>query len=329
MICATSPTTLRELYDDAYRPIRLVGRSPRTLQAYDAAISLWQRFPQTAPLIQINTRLIAQFAEWLLSGRSAATVNSYVKRIMVILRFASEEEEIGNPPRWRKLRESKRVPLALTEAEFLKVLAIAEREPGQVGGIPAPAWWRSLLPADWESGLRLRALLSIASRDVLCDQNGFYCQAENQKDREAAWYPLSPATMELIRAIFDPERELLWPHDVCATTIGRRFRRMLDDSGIYAPKGAGMAFHRIRKSTASYIKAAGGDAQQKLGHSSPSVTERYLDPRIVHTPRQTVVVPAPHASPERPDAAKAGIADRLDGKLSVTPKPDAGHTDAA
>lgn len=40
-------------------------------------------------------------------------------------------------------------------------------------------------------------------------------------------------------------------------------------------------FHRIRKTTASYYQAAGGSAQALLDHSSPAVTRRYLDPRIV------------------------------------------------
>jgi len=86
--------------------------------------------------------------------------------------------------------------------------------------------------------------------------------------------------------IWSPDRDLLFPRRVTIGTVGRWFRRILDDSGIYAPKGCGMRFHRIRKSKASYTELAGGDAQRALGHSARSVTERYLDPRIVGRAKQ-------------------------------------------
>ncbi|MBN1394212.1 MAG: hypothetical protein JW959_04260 [Pirellulales bacterium] len=105
---------------------------------------------------------------------------------MAILRFAAEEEVIDKPPRFRKLRVPKRVPLALTKEEFLRVVAAAKQIAKPICGIPAADWWESLLCVDWESGLRLTALLHVETRDMLLDQGGFYCQAETQKIREAA-----------------------------------------------------------------------------------------------------------------------------------------------
>ena len=78
---------------------------------------------------------------------------------------------------------------------------------------------------------------------------------------------------------------LLFGDSVAVSTVGKWFRKILDRSGIYAPKGSGMRFHRIRKSKASYTESLGGDAQRALGHSSRSVTERYLDPRITQLSR--------------------------------------------
>jgi hypothetical protein len=37
----------------------------------------------------------------------------------------------------------------------------------------------------------------------------------------------------------------------------------------------------MRRSVASYFKQAGGDATELLDHSARSVTQAYLDPRIV------------------------------------------------
>ena len=52
-------------------------------------------------------------------------------------------------------------------------------------------------------------------------------------------------------------------------------------------------FHRIRKSTASYLRLNGGDATARLGHSTAAVTARYFDPRILGECRQARFMPRP------------------------------------
>jgi hypothetical protein len=88
----SSETSLSVYYKNSYRPCRLVGRSPQTLEAYDTALSLWNQWPNTVPLHLIDGREVARFSEWLLPGRSSATVNCYVRHIMAILRHAAEED---------------------------------------------------------------------------------------------------------------------------------------------------------------------------------------------------------------------------------------------
>jgi integrase len=67
--------------------------------------------------------------------------------------------------------------------------------------------------------------------------------------------------------------------------------KILERAGL--PKDRRCKFHKIRKTTASYYEAAGGSAQRLLDHSSPAVTRKYLDPRIV-----TQGVPAPSVLPK-------------------------------
>jgi integrase len=293
LICVASDVHLIDYYTSAFRPIQLVGRSPKTLESYACALAVWNQWPGRVPLHHIDRRVLARFAEWALAGRKASTVNQYVKRFMAILRFAEEEDDIGRVPKYRKLAESKNVPLALTADEFLAVIKVCGDQTGEVGGIPAALWWRSLLSVDWESGLRIMALLSVTTDDVLLDQNGFYCQAENQKDKEAGWFPLSPETMAMVREIHDPCHPLLWRFSRCASWLQKAFRRILDASGIYAPRGACMAFHRIRRSTASYMRLSGLDATARLGHSHPRLTDAYIDPRVYRPEKCQAITPAP------------------------------------
>lgn len=288
-----SGADLDDYFENTHMPTRLVGCSRDTIGLMRVALILWNRWPGHRPLHQITSRTLADFSAWLLPGRSPASVNTYLRRIMAILRAAAEDGELPAVPRYRKLRELIRAPLAFTKDEFCAVLRIAYRQPGVVGGIRANLWWPSFLSVEWETGLRVRAQLSITHGDLLLDQCGLFCQAEAQKDREADWYPLSPDTIQMVRLIYDPRRKLVWPSNVSLDCLRRRLRRMMDDAAIYAPRGSGMVFHRTRRSCASYVAVAGGNPTRKLGHSSPQITARYLDPRIVRSARNTDLVPAP------------------------------------
>ena len=286
-------TTLADYYTGHYKPLRLVGCSPRSLSGYASTLRMWERWPDRPAMHLIDSRTIAAFASWLVPGRAPATVNSYCRMVMSILRFAADQDDIAHPPRWKKLRESKHVPVGITEAEFSAIMSVVKMLPGKMCEIPNRLWWQALFAVDWETGLRVTALLSIASYDVLIDQGGLYCQAAEQKDREAAWFSLSPDTLNLVRAIHNPQRDKLFPHDVTLNCLRRRLRRIYTAAGIYAPKGCSMAFHRWRVATASHSIVAGQDAQRKLGHSSPNITKRYEDPRIVRVLRNNDHITAP------------------------------------
>jgi integrase len=286
MICVYVPT-VPAFWLSVYRHT-LVCASPDTLQHYQLAVNHWERVHPELPISLVDSRAILAFQNALSCGRSAATVNSYTRPIKAILRLAASEEcgLLAKVPKIRRISERKRSPLALTVEEFGKVLAYVGMLTQTEGGYPAADWWRAVLLTCWESGLRYTALMSVRTVDLLWGDAGFFSQADVAKDKEAQWFPLQPATLEAIRAIYDPIREHLFPRSHAISTLGKRFRAILDASGIYAPRGAGMRFHRLRRSKASYTELAGGDAQRALGHSARSVTERYLDPRIVGRTKQ-------------------------------------------
>jgi integrase len=288
MIRAADTPTLSEFFERTYLPVRLVGAADGTVENYRQALTHWRRICGETPVAKVNSISIATFQRGLSVGRSEATVNGYTRPIMAMLRLAADDDfcVIDRAPKVRMLREPKRSPLAITVEEFAKVLAAARSWPRSIAGYQPIDWWDAVLLTDWETGLRLEALFALRSVDLLWDDRGLFSQAEDAKDKEAAWHELQPATLDAIRKIYDPRRELLFPRRVQVKTIGRWFREILDASGIYAPKGCGMRFHRLRRSKASYTELAGGDAQRALGHSARSVTLRYLDPRIVGRAKQ-------------------------------------------
>lgn len=313
-VALTSESVLPELFENGYVPLRLAGKSFKTVLGYRSAVNAWMRLMGPVPVARIDTRLFAEFQQRILREVGVATANTYCAHLMVLLRF-STDEDIGllvRPPKWRKLKEPKRVPLALTVEEFAQVLATAQRWPGTIAGWPAPAWWTALLLVCWETGLRYTALLLLRSVDVVWESGGLFCQADTQKDKEAMWFPLPPHVLEAVREIYDPARELLFPRDVTIDCVGRWFRNILNQSGIYAPKGCGQRFHRFRRSKASYTEAMGGNPTRALGHSGRSVTERYFDPRIVR----------PVAQPLMPSPLCPQTKVVLSGPVALLPAPE-------
>jgi len=287
-------TMVPDLFESRYRPLRLAGASPKTITTYRAAVNAWVRCMGRVAVPTIDSALLATFQERLLKQVGVASANTYCAHLMVLLRFAADEDVglLKRLPKWRRLKEPKRSPLALTVEEFQQVLEAARTWHGEIAGYPAGDWWSALLLVGWETGLRYSALLTLRSVDVLWDSRGLFCQADTQKDKEGLWFALPEHVLAALRRIHDPGRELLFPRNVSIDCVGRWFRTILDRSGIYAPKGCGQRFHRLRRSKASYTRVLGGNATVALGHCCEAVTLRYFDPRIVGVAKQPAM-PSP------------------------------------
>ena len=93
-------------------------------------------------------------------------------------------------------------------------------------------------------------------------------------------YELSADTCRLVdtAATHGGDTLFLWPMD--QSGLYNHFKKITGRAGLGT--GRDVMFHAIRRTTASHLAAAGGDATAYLGHSSDRITRRsYLDPRIV------------------------------------------------
>ena len=108
--------SIEAFYRGTFRPER-IGLRPGTVRQYDQAVDAWTRWGRGRPLIAILDSDLSRFAVSLLDGREAATVNKVLRHLMAVLREARRRRLLKRLPRWRKLKEPTRAPLAFTVQE--------------------------------------------------------------------------------------------------------------------------------------------------------------------------------------------------------------------
>lgn len=267
---------LREYLDAIYFPTRLVGRSDKTKKSLLNSVKLLDESLLRESLITDLTSVnIGRHLERLLkTGRSKSTVAKERGNLTTIARHAARKG-IVDEPEVAAIRVPGRVPRAYTMDELASIFEVCRSWPGLMGGVPGCLWWESIHWAIWDTGERIGALLQVEWADW--DGRFLKINAENRKGctRDRVW-ELSPEGQRSIQAIRFPARVRIWDVGVPNSTLYDTYHRILRAAGIPDPTG----FHRMRKSVASHLAAAGVNPQMVLDHSNPRTTAKYLDPRI-------------------------------------------------
>lgn len=286
MIASTDTSgSLVTWFRAAYAPRVLRGRSPHTVELYQITLRHWTRHLGRAPTFaDLTDDAVGAFLAARADQVSAETANKDHANLCAIWRYANRLRLVDTWPTLPRLVAPRRVPQAWTEGELRRLFAEASKSPGTIGRVPTGAWWRALLLVLWNTGERIGAVWSLTWADVDLAGGWVRVPAESRKGRrEDRLYRLAPEAVAALRPL-----RANGSAAVFATHFGRqalwiRMRRLLLRAGLPADRKS--KFHRIRKTVASYVQAAGGDAQAVLGHSSPRVTRAYLDPRITGTPQ--------------------------------------------
>jgi len=132
--------TIRELYYDRYKPLRLAAASEASHLEYRSALNNLRAYAGHDPtLTELCDELIEGLLAWMISsGRSPATANKTRAHLLAIWRFACKRQLIAAAPDVPRLKEPQRVPRAWLDTEISQILRAAGQERGQVvPGIPA------------------------------------------------------------------------------------------------------------------------------------------------------------------------------------------------
>lgn len=279
---------LLDFFRTVYRPLRLLGRSPKTVQLYEESIRIFGRYlGRLATLDDLTDAQVAAFLQHLLdNGYRPGGANKHRAQLCALWNFAARKRFVNEFPTLRPLPEPEQIPRAWTLHELWRIKISCNYVSGNYEGIPANLWWIALHHVLWATGERISATLSARWCDLY---EGSICfRAETRKGGvRAKVCHLPEDALEAVERIRLPERELIFPWPKHPTYIWAVYRKILKRAEL--DHDSRSLFHKMRRSHATHLQIHGGNPQTSLGHSSPAVTAKYVD--VAKLPRQDHLLP--------------------------------------
>jgi integrase/recombinase XerD len=288
-------TPLRQrLIDD----LRLRNYSPRTIEAYVAAVVKLARHCRTSP-DQLSAEQVRQFQLHLVGQRVSF---SQLNQVTAGLRFFYAVT-LGRPDLVTKIpygKRPKKLPTILAADEVTRLFDAATNDRD-----------RMLLRTDYALGLRISELVALRLQDIDAARGLVVVrQGKGAKDRLV---PLSARLLAELRVYWRRYRPRPWlfpgGRPNCHFSVGgvqRVVRRVAQRAGL----GKAISLHTLRHSYATHLLEAGCDLltiQRLLGHKDLKTTSRYLHvstQQLGRAPSLLDWVAQPH--PQTPSATAAG-----------------------
>lgn len=287
----TKRTKLSRLYGDFYQPLQLRGGSPKTTGLYALVIGHFSRFlNKDAAVEDFSDDTLARYASWRRAdGRAVATVNGEIAKLKALWNFACKRGVLKKWPTIEDEPEPKRVPVAWMREELERLFQACRSARGRIGNVPACDYWTALVSVLWDSGERVGAVLQVQWHHLDAPGGWLTVPAEYRKGRvKERVLRLRPETVADVLKLKIPKArstDKIFAIPYTPSYLWALWADLLESAGL--PTDRRSKFHRIRRSFASHLTAAGGNAQDALGHESMATTRLYLDPRITTTTHPT------------------------------------------
>jgi len=274
---------LRQLLTDRYAPVK--GLSARTIGIYSHTLDRFRDYLGREPEIaDLEEDTIAAFLVWrgqtVHSARRGApspgTVAKDRTQLLCLALYAFRKRLLAEFPIVKPVRKSQRLPRGFTVDEVGRMIVAARKRQRTLCGLPAGWWWSTLIYSAWCTGARIGELMALRWKDVRGEEIVFLAGTRKGHTRDIARRitPDLAAELELHRRC---PGDLVWPWPHLVTSLYSSMKILCDQAGVPQRR-----FHAIRKASASYVQAAGGDAVSHLDHSDANITrDHYLDDRIV------------------------------------------------
>lgn len=277
--------TVRGYFEALYRPHKLRFKQPDTIYKWRLEMDRFDAFlKRPALIVDLNDVTVGDAAEWVMAktglGLSVESTRGFLSRIRKLWDFLARKRIVDEFPTIENLRKQKRVPRAWTQSQLCSLWAVLTRWPGHFGDIAASDWLCSLHAVLWATSERIGALLQLRWDNVDLPGGFITLQPDIRKGRQVGrTYRLNAQAIEWLSRIQTPARDLVWPWPYRYGYLWTKYRDVLRCAGL--PQGRERMFHCMRKSHASHLEAAGGNATESLGHGDRATTiDSYLDPSI-------------------------------------------------
>lgn len=288
-----TPGTLWHLFLTSYRPKKLRGGSADTTKQYRVQLNHFANYLGHEPtLADLDEDVVSACLEQHAKGRSAYTANKLYWCLMALWRHAAKKRLVEEFPTIPAMREPERIPQAWTTDDLAKLLRACRQERRRICDVPAADWWFALCMFCFTTGERVGAALAIRMVDLDLERAEVLIPAECRKGKtKDMLYRLRADAVEALAMIQEPRREKLFPLDCCKGTFYNRLKRILKRAGL--PTDRKCKVQKLRRTFASYVEAAGGNATAALAHSNRSIAVKsYLDPRICGGRNPSDLLPA-------------------------------------
>lgn len=280
--------TIRELFEEEYQPIRLMGKK-NTIRLYRCLLNRLREFnhgidPGTE---FFSDRNVAKFLCWRSTKVKVHTQEKERNQLCALWRycFIHKIDSVILLPDLKPLTLPERTPNAWTIDEIKVILATAgnlnPRYAGTTYGIPLETFFPLLIELLWVTAERVGAIIATDRCDLRSDS--LIVRAENRKGGQKERHYRLP--VDLADRLHDlPMNQKLFPWERNRLQLWTWMKRIIQRSGVGHRDRC--SFHQIRRSSASHYVAAGGSATELLGHSDPKIAvKHYIDPRIAYAER--------------------------------------------
>ena len=277
---------LREIYENEYAILR--AHSEQCKRQYRLTFSRWADQLGTEPALEHLDPLVVQtYVASRRAVRSAATAKKDRNQISALWTYCAKRRYVEQFPTLAQIRAPGRIPRGYTVDEVSALLrqALQRRPRIKPTTLPPHQFFPPLIRSCWETAERIGSHMALRWRDVDTAQRIVIFPAEGRKG----------ATRDILRAISEDQckwleqirgkpEDLVWPWRADKSTLWHHFGLLCKRAGV-----TNRGFHGLRKSAASYMALAGGDATQLLDHSNPAITKAHYIDVTIAKPKQTAI----------------------------------------
>ena len=255
-------------FNDVYRLHRLRDASQNTIRLYGCTLRSFQKhLKRPAHLADLNDNTLSLFLSARAQSVSSQTCRKEYDQLTSLWRYANRRQLVKTWPDLLAPKCQRRNPQALTLIQLRALFIAADEHSYEMG---------QLVRLAWQTGERKSAMLAVRGYDI--DNTFVTFRAETRKgSTEDNVCQVSEDLADSLAILCKGNRFLFSQR----TTWHHHFHRIADRAKI---RGKRLGFHMLRRSAASHLAAAGGNACEFLGHAREETTKRwYLDQRITQT----------------------------------------------